>query len=70
MTELEIRNDIQRHPQGDLSYAYMMGMRDKATDKQRGFLRALNIQFPDDISKGQAAMLITNALANKQKVKV
>lgn len=44
--------------------------KDQATDKQKGFLRNLNIGFPDTISKGEAAMLITNALANKKKVKV
>jgi superfamily II DNA or RNA helicase len=44
--------------------------KDQASDKQKGFMRSLGVNFPDDISKGQAAMLITNALANKHKVKV
>jgi superfamily II DNA or RNA helicase len=43
---------------------------DKATDKQINLLRSLRIEFPLGITKGQAAMLITNAFANKQKVKV
>lgn len=42
--------------------------KDQATDKQKGFLRSLGVPFPDDLSKGQAAMLINNALANKVKV--
>jgi type I site-specific restriction endonuclease len=40
--------------------------KDQASDKQKGFLRSLGVQFPNDISKGQAAMLINNALANKK----
>ncbi len=42
---------------------------DQASDKQKGYLRFLGVEFPEDLSKGQAAMLINNALANK-KVKV
>jgi ATP-dependent helicase IRC3 len=41
--------------------------KDLASDKQKGFLRSLGVNFPEDISKGQAAMLITNALANKKQ---
>jgi hypothetical protein len=44
--------------------------KDLATDKQKGFLRALKVDFPNDLTKGAAAMLINNALANKKAVKV
>jgi superfamily II DNA or RNA helicase len=43
--------------------------KDQASDKQKGFLRSLGISFPDDISKGQAAMLITTTLAQRGNLK-
>jgi ATP-dependent helicase IRC3 len=42
---------------------------DPASDKQKYLLRSLGVLFPDNISKGQAAMVITDAF-QKKKTKV